>query len=212
MKKTLGPVQHTVILVVFIVAAILSSLFIFHLRHQQKPILATNDITLFNAARSIKDFDLIEANGEAFKHKNLRGHWTLMLFGFTHCSDVCPASLDMLARAYKELKPRYPTLQVVLVSLDPTRDTNKHLLAYTKQFHPDFIGTTGSIEALRKLQSQLGIYAAKEQGANGDYQIQHTSSILLLNPKGEWAGAIRYGLTPTQFVSTFHTSIKAITG
>lgn len=199
--------QKVIILVVFIMAAILSSLFLFHLRNKQTPLLTNNDVTLFNVARSLKDFDLVQGNNTAFKQKNLQGHWTLLFFGFTHCGQVCPATLDMLARAYKDLKPRYPTLQIVLVSVDPERDTPASLLQYTQQYHSDFIGVTGKQQAIRKLQSQVGVFAEQETGTD---QIQHTASILLLNPEGQWTGSIRYGLTPQQFVATFEKSMTAL--
>lgn len=203
--------QKVIVLVVFIIVAIITSLFLFHLRNEQKPLLANNNVTLFNVARGLKEFDLQEGNGTPFKQKNLRGHWTLLFFGFTHCNNVCPVTLDMLARAYKELKPLYPTLQVVLVSVDPERDDKEALSHYTKQYHNDFIGVTGTQQNLRKLQSQLGIYAEKEGSDSNQYQVQHTSSILLLNPQGQWTGSIRYGLTPEEFITTFKESVTALT-
>lgn len=202
--------QKIILLLVFIIAAILSSFFLFHLRNEQKPLLASNDVTIFNVAREIKDFDLTQGNGETFKQKHLRNHWTLMFFGFTHCPQICPTTLDTLALAYKELKPLYPTLQVALVSIDPERDTKDVILTYTKQYHADFIGVTGQVQAIRKLQGQLGIFAEKEPGTGQRYQMQHTSSILLFNPKGQLAGSIRYGLTPQAFVTTFKESMDAL--
>lgn len=209
MNKISSPNQKVIVLLVFIIAAILSSFFLFHLRHEQKPLLANNDVTLFNVARDVKEFELVQGNGNAFKQKELRGHWTLMFFGFTHCAQICPATLEMLTRAYKELKPLYPNLQVVLVSVDPERDTPTFMLNYTKKYHTDFIGATGTIQAVRKLQSQLGVFAEKETTDSSHYQVQHTSSILLFNPKGQWTGSIRYGLSPQQFVITFKESMDA---
>ena len=204
--------QKVIILIVFIIAALVTSLFLFHLRNEQKPLLSNDNVTLFNVARHLKDFDLQDGSGKPFTQRELRDHWTLLFFGFTHCNSVCPTTLDMLARAYKELKPLYPNLQVVLVSVDPERDNMQSLAAYTKQYHDDFIGITGKQQALRKLQSQLGIYAEKETRADDkSYQVQHSSSILLLNPHGQWTGSIRYGLTPAEFITTFKESMTAFT-
>ncbi|MBV9576224.1 MAG: SCO family protein, partial [Gammaproteobacteria bacterium] len=105
------------------------------------------------------------------------------------------------------LHAQYPNLQVVLISVDPERDTPTSIAHYTQSFHPDFIGVTGKIVELRKLQSQLGIFAARDEAAGEQYQIQHTSSILLINPQGKWAGIFKFGMTPQELTQSVETSI-----
>lgn len=116
----------------------------------------------------------------------------------------------MMNRAYTKLQATYPNLQVVFISLDPDRDTPESLKAYTQLFNSNFIGVTGKIQELRKLQSQLGIYSDRDNSSStNDYQLQHTSSILLINPQGQWAGLFKFGLKPEQLARGFEDSIKS---
>lgn len=212
-QKAVFSTQKIIFLVVFVSAALITSLFVFHLK--QKPMnthIANNNALIFPAARDIKPFDLKTTLNETFTQNQFRHHWTLLFFGFTHCSSICPTTLDLLNRVYTSLHPNYPNLQVVFISLDPTRDQPQALSEYVRSFNNDFIGVTGSIQEIRKLQSQLGIYASRdaEASVNDNYQIQHTSSVLLINPQGEWAGLFKAGLNPTQFVDAFKESVNVL--
>lgn len=201
--------QKIIMLVVFICAAIMSSLFIFHWRSQSQLKTAQNDdAIIFPAPNQIKPFQLLTANNQAFSQDNFLNHWSLVFFGFTHCAKICPTTLDMISKVYTDLHTAYPNLQVVMVSLDPERDTPDSVMKYAQNFNPSFIGVTGKLNELRKFQSQLGIYSAKgETAADGSYQIKHTASIMLINPKGEWAGMFRFGMKPAEFKKVFEASI-----
>lgn len=204
-------VNQIVILLVFLCAALMTSVFVFHMRNKQTgPIISAEVGLIYPAAREIKPFELVAADQTKFTQENFLGHWTMLFFGFTHCSKVCPTTLALMSKVYQQLKPQYPNLQVVLISLDPERDTLSALANYTHAYHPDFIGATGKLPELRKLQSQLGIYSARDGGSGPNYQLQHTSSILLIAPNGKWAGIFRYGLTPTQLKDAFTTSVRAL--
>lgn len=193
--------------VVFVFVAIMTSLFIYRLSHPTKATtLAADAGSLFPAPRELNEFKL-QASDSAFTQKNLLNHWTLLFFGFTHCASVCPTTLDMMKRVYSELHTTYPNLQVVLVSLDPDRDTPADLASYTHTFNPDFIGVTGSIQELRKLQSQFGVFSARDDASGNNYQLQHTASIMLINPQGQWAGLFRFGLNPQQFTQAFSAAV-----
>lgn len=194
--------------VVFICAAIMASLFVYHSSQKVKQPLPPEVGMIFPAPRDIKPFKLV-ANDQPFTEKNLYKHWTLMFFGFTHCAKVCPTTLDLMNRVYVQLNNKYPDLQVVLVSVDPERDTQSTLTQYTQSYNPSFIGATGEIQELRKLQSQLGIFAARDKSTSPtDYQIQHTSSILLINPQGKWAGMYKYGLKPDELIKGLEAGIN----
>lgn len=199
--------NHKIILfAVFVMAAIMSSLFVFRMSHMEKQTVAADEFsTIFTVPRDIKDFELVKADGTPFKQKDLLNHWTLLFFGFTHCPNVCPTTLAMLSKAYPDLHKSYPNLQVVLVSLDPERDSVDVLSKYTKQFHADFMGTSGKIQELRKLQSQLGIFSVNDNG-----ELQHTSSIILMNPQGKWSGLFKYGMTPNEFTKSFDKSVNRL--
>ena len=204
-NQTIAP--HKIILVVvFIAAAIMSSIFVFRMSHSQNQALSADEYsTIFTAPRDLKDFELVKSTGSPFKQTDLLNHWTLLFFGFTHCPNVCPTTMTMLSNAYPDLHKAYPNVQVVLISLDPERDSVDVLANYTKRFHADFIGASGKIQELRKLQSQLGIFSSKENG-----ELQHTSSILLINPQGKWAGIFKSDMTPTQFTASFNKNVTRL--
>lgn len=169
----------------------------------------SENATMFPVGLEIKPFKLSNAIGGKFSNKDFFGNWTLVFFGFTHCANVCPATMDMLAHAYDKLVSIRPNIKVVLVSLDPSRDKHELLADYVARFHPKFIGVTGQLNEIRKLQAELHVYSEQTQNDGDNYQIQHTSSIFLVNPKGEWAGLFSYGLTSEQFAYEFEMATHA---
>ncbi|OGT62325.1 MAG: hypothetical protein A3E85_03680 [Gammaproteobacteria bacterium RIFCSPHIGHO2_12_FULL_45_12] len=195
---------------VFICAALITSLFVYHLSKKpvQANINAENGV-LFSLPRELKPFSLINANGLTFSEKDFYQHWTLLFFGFTHCASICPTTLEMLNRAYGKLHDAHPNLQVVLISLDPERDKPAILAHYVQSFNPAFIGASGKRQDLRKLQSELGIYAMKDTNRTTvNYQLQHTPSILLINPQGKWVGLFNNRMKPSQFVTVVNHGIR----
>lgn len=200
-----------IVLVVFVCAAIMTSVFVYNWREQAaRSVIALDNGSVFPAPRPIKSFELTSTN-QKWTQKNLLGHWSLLFFGFTHCSNVCPTTLDMMKQAYAPLQKAIPNLQVVLISLDPERDTPNTVNAYAKSYHDAFQGVTGNMQELRKLQSQFKIFSARDPEPNTNYQIQHTSSILLVNPKGEWVGLLHYGMNPQEFVKEVKQSVDYLT-
>lgn len=199
-------------MVAFICCALMTSLFVFHSSHKQSlTILADGQGTLFPYAREIKSFELVSAENKKFTQKDLLHHWSLVFFGFTHCSTICPVTLGMLGKSYDQLHAIYPNLQVVFISLDPLRDNVGALSHFTHTYHRDFIGVSGKIQEIRKLQSQLGIFSAQDpMSSNDNYQLQHSSSILLFNPEGKWAGMFKYGMTAEQFSTAFTESMQHV--
>lgn len=189
------------------------SVLAYHAYHSNdsKKLYTSGNVTLFPSSRTIKPFELASSKNESFKNKNLLNHWTLMFFGFTHCSSICPENLTLLNKVYQALSKTYPELQVVLVSLDPDRDNTNRLRAYTQSFNPNFIGVTGKLASIRQLQSQFGIISARdEMSSSSNYQLQHTASILLINPKAQWAGLFRYGLNPKELILEFKNSVTSL--
>jgi protoheme IX farnesyltransferase len=146
--------------------------------------------TVFPEPRELKPFRLTTANGP-FSQADLKQHWTLLFFGFTHCSDVCPTTLATLKELYQTLHPQLAELQIVFVSIDPQQDSPARLQAYVKNFNSDFIAATGTTEELHTLEQQVGIFVE-------DSSMVHTSSVLLINPQGKWAALLPYGMRATQ--------------
>lgn len=188
---------------------LVAGLFIFYLG--QKPSVAplsTSNSVMFPIGRDIRPFKLTGPHGVSITQHHFAQHWTLLFFGFTHCNQVCPTTLAMLARAYTELQKTFPELQVVFVSLDPERDTPENVDTYVKSFHPQFMGATGPINELHQLQRQFNVFSAREETPGGQYQIQHTPSIMLIDPKGKWVGLFGTGAPPEQFVNMFVRGIR----
>jgi protein SCO1/2 len=208
MSNATLPLHKIIVFIVFICAALMSSVFIY--RASQKPVapvLSEGVGFILPAPRDIKAFKLMTENNQAFTERNFYDHWTLLFFGFTHCSTICPTTLDVLNRVYDKLHLKHPSLQVTFFSIDPERDTPVSLAEYVHRYNANFIGATGEIATIRKLQSQLGIYAEREAAASENYQIQHTASILLINPQGKWAGVYQSGLSPTVLAQGIETAI-----
>lgn len=144
--------------------------------------------------RVIADFRLVDQDGRLFSLENLRGRWSLLFFGFTHCPDVCPGTLYDLHRVHSALVEKSggmpPAHQVLFVSIDPERDTPEKLKQYVAHFDPAFIGVTGSHEQLQPLTMQLGIAYRIEDHEAGDaqYSVDHSARILLMGPDGRLHG------------------------
>lgn len=204
-----------VILLVFLCAAIMTSVFVYHMSHKSLEPLAVekNNSFIFTAARDIKPFDLYTAPHEKLPKTLFLHHWTLVFFGFTHCSSICPTTLDKLNLVYTKLRPSQPNLQLLFISLDPERDSFEALKNYVHTFNPDFISATGSMQELRKIQSQLGIFSIRDKSSvkkKDDYQIQHTASILLIDPQGKWAGVFNANMSVDEFTSSFQNHVKRL--
>ncbi len=128
---------------------------------------------------------------EAGKEKRVclsdfRGKVVLMFFGYTHCPDVCPTALQMLAKTMKELpKDVREKVQVIFISVDPERDTPEIAQKYAKYFYPTFMGLTGTPEEIKKVAKEyMAFYRKVETGSEGGYLVDHTAYIYLIDPKG----------------------------
>ena len=132
------------------------------------------------------EFALTDQHGSAFGPEQLRGHWTLVFFGFSHCADICPTTMAVLAETYQALKPEEQAdLQVVLVTVDPERDTPKQLGEYLVRFDPGFLGLSGDHAALMGFASQLHSAYEPEFETTENYQVTHSGNLMLINPEGE---------------------------
>jgi protein SCO1/2 len=131
------------------------------------------------------EFSLTGPDGEQVDASSLHGKAALIFFGFTSCPDVCPTTLTQLKVAIKSLADKSDDIQVVLVSVDPDRDTPEVMKRYTASFGPWLLGLTGSDEALTSLRKAYGVYAAMESSdAKGSYNIMHSAAVFAFDSKG----------------------------
>jgi protein SCO1/2 len=149
-------------------------------------------------------------DGTPFTNADLLGQWTLIFFGYTHCPDICPITMNVLAAAKKKANSEFP--QVLFVSVDPERDTVDLLSSYVTYFDPEFVGVTGDGQMIEALTLQTSVLYMKIPGTSGnekDYLVDHSSSILLLNPEGQLAAFLKAPHTPGSINDSLE-KIKAV--
>jgi protein SCO1/2 len=142
-------------------------------------------------------FQLTDQNGRAVDQNLLTGKWSAVYFGYTHCPDECPTTLQMLGAAERALAERGNAFQVVFVTVDPARDTPAQLKLYLSNavFPPGAIGLTGTPAQVGRIAGAYGVYIQKE-GAGPNYAMNHSSVIYLMNPKGRFDSVIAADSTP----------------
>lgn len=142
--------------------------------------------TLLDPARPLPAMTFIDQQGQPFGPGQLRGHWSILFFGFTSCPDVCPTTLALLARVEKQLSdlPAEQRPHVVLVSVDPQRDTPEQLAKYVKSFSPTFTGVTGEQQAVHEFALKLGVPVAISPLPGGSYTVDHSAAIFIVDPNG----------------------------
>lgn len=146
---------------------------------------------ILSPPRKIVVPELIQGNGEVFKTDHVIGQWSMLFFGFTHCPDICPITMGVLAQAKKDahnINHMFP--QVIFVSVDPERDKVEMMADYVQYFDKEFIGVTGDKDLIKALTLQLSVVymrMANTDESSENYTIDHSSAILLINPEGKLA-------------------------
>lgn len=136
-------------------------------------------------------FHLIDQNGHPFTEANLKGKWHLVFFGYTHCPDVCPTTLNELSLAIQKLdKEQRKNIGVVFISVDPARDTPAVLKSYVESFDAPIAGLTGTAAEVKQAAKDYHVYYAKHEQADGGYDMDHSAVIYVMNPQGRFTGTI----------------------
>ncbi|TBR10243.1 MAG: SCO family protein [Lysobacter sp.] len=147
--------------------------------------------------RVIAPFSLRQSDGTALVPGELKGHWTLVFLGFTHCPDVCPTTLATLARAQKQWESLPETVRprILFVSVDPARDTPDHVGEYAHSFHRDGLAATADVPTLERFARSLSLVFAKMPPADGmpadAYSVDHSATLVALDPQGRMAGIVQ---------------------
>ena len=142
--------------------------------------------TILPAGNALPTFTLLDHNGALADRTIFEGQWDVVFFGFTSCPDVCPATMTVLGQAKRRLATvgQQPLPRVVLVSVDPERDTPESMARYIAYFGDDNVGLTGDLAEIRKLTDALGIFFQKA-GTGGDvYSVDHSAVVLVIDPRG----------------------------
>lgn len=146
------------------------------------------DVLMWNREPVGGSFALTDHAGRARSDADFRGRLMLVYFGFTYCPDICPTDLVEIGRALDQLGAAGEVVQPLFVTLDPERDTPAHLAEYLPLFHPRLVGLTGSNEAVRHVAEAYKVYYRKVETGPGDYTVDHSAYIYLLDVQGRYLG------------------------
>ena len=157
-----------------------------------RPVKLESGVWFGEQARALPEFELVDHNNQPFTRSSLNGNWNLMFFGYTHCPDICPNSLQMMSDMVKAIDDPdvVDEINVYFVSVDPDRDTQSLLSSYVTYFNPDFVGATAAVEKLKPLTGALGIShtIVNRVENNPSYDVEHSGAVVLINPEAEYAG------------------------
>ncbi len=150
---------------------------------------------LIQSPQQAEDFTLMTSTGEPMSLSDFRGQFVLLYFGYTFCPDVCPTTLNDLKAAREILGPkRAEDVQVLMISVDPERDTVEQLASYLPYFDPSFLGMTGTEEEIQALASRFGIFFEKHEGTSAaGYLVDHTAVVTLIDDEGYVRMIFPYG-------------------
>lgn len=138
-------------------------------------------------------FELVDFNGDPITEAAFDGHPSILFFGFTHCPEICPLTVYEMTNWFEELGPAGEEIMAYFVSVDPERDTPEILADYLKPQSDRVIGITGPADAVAAMQKGWRVYSKKVPLEDGDYTVDHTALLYLLDRDGKYHSHINYG-------------------
>jgi protein SCO1/2 len=153
--------------------------------------------TAIEPPRELPDFTLTSHTGDPIQLSDLRGKVTLMYFGYTHCPDFCPNTLNTFTRVKAALGADADQVNFVLLSVDGARDTPEVMNAYLSQFDSSFIGMTGTEDAVEQIGTDYGLHVERLAGSSAEeYLVDHASNVYLIDPEGRLTTMYMYATEP----------------
>jgi len=154
-------------------------------------------------------FSLVGGDGKPVTDRDFRGRYMLIFFGFTHCPDICPAELQVVAQALEQLGDKAKKVVPIFITLDPERDTPEAMANYVKSFGPNFVGLTGSPEAIAAAAKAYRVAYSKVENKEsaGDYSVDHSALVYLMDPEGRYVTHFSYGLSAAQMAEKLGKSL-----
>ena len=146
-------------------------------------------------------FRLVDQNGKTVTDADLKGKWSLIYFGYTHCPDACPTALNDIAIALDELGPQRAAVRPVFITVDPERDTPEVLKAYVTAFDAPILALTGTPEEIAQAAKGYRVYYAKHPEAGGDYSMDHSSVIYVMDPQGRFTASFTQENSPEEIAA-----------
>lgn len=143
--------------------------------------------------KQLRQFGTMDHHGQFFNLNNLQGQWSFLFFGYTHCPDVCPLTMSVMKQLSNQLEQERKDIdhQVIFVTVDPRRDNEAIMQEYIDYFDPDFIGLGGTDVQVQSLAGQIGVaYFSQAEDDQGEYLVDHSASIFMIDPEGRLAGIL----------------------
>ena len=141
--------------------------------------------------KPLVDVDFTDHNGQPFGSDKFNGKWSVLFFGFTNCPDVCPTTMQTMKQVKQKVADAglWSKFQLIMVSVDPERDTTERLKQYVPYFDPEFIGLSAAVEQTAAFAKNLGILFFKSEATeSGSYDVEHGAALILVNPNGQYSG------------------------
>jgi protein SCO1/2 len=151
--------------------------------------------------------ELTDHTGKPRTLEDFRGKAVVLFFGFTHCPDVCPTTLAEIASSVRTLGSDAERVQVLMVSVDPERDTQDALARYVTAFDPRFLGLRGDLAATRKVAAEFKIYFEKRQQGDG-YTVDHSAQSYVIDPQGRLRLLVRHDRIGQDLAADLRTLLK----
>ena len=143
-------------------------------------------------------FRLVDQDGKTVTDADLKGKWSLVYFGYTHCPDACPTALNDISIALDELGPKRTSVRPVFITVDPERDTPEVLNAYVTAFDAPILALTGTPEEVAQAAKGYRVFYAKHPEAGGDYSMDHSSVIYVMDPEGRFTASFTHQSSPEE--------------
>ncbi|MEW5827850.1 MAG: SCO family protein [Chloroflexota bacterium] len=165
--------------------------------------------TVLQSTTPAYDFALAAAEGKTVRLSDYKGKVVLLYFGYTFCPDVCPATLANASQAIRALGKKGEQVQLIMISVDPARDTPEKLAQYVTHFHPSYIGITGTDEQVSETAALYGIYFQKNEGTEATgYLIDHTATLMAVDQEGYLKLLIPFGATVEEITSDLKNLLR----
>ena len=143
-------------------------------------------------------FSLTTMEGKRFTDRDVLGAPTLVFFGFTHCPDICPTKLMELSEVLRAAGDRANAVRALFITVDPARDTPEALKNYLSSFDPRIIGLTGTQEEIDAVVKAYRAYSKRVPTSNGDYTMDHTAIVYLMDKRGRFVGTFNVERPPAE--------------